>query len=66
MLEIFFNWMLNVTSLSMIVGTGSPEGVVEARQTRFYLQTDGAATQILWVKKLNDIAGNRTQGWELV
>jgi hypothetical protein len=66
MAEVFFNWMLNVTNLSTIVGTGSPEGVIEARQTRFYLQTDGAARSILWVKKLNDISGNRTMGWELV
>jgi len=66
MMEIFFNWMLNVTNLSTLVGTGSPEGVQEARQARFYLQTDGAATQIMWVKKLNDIGGNRTLGWELI
>jgi hypothetical protein len=66
MAEVFFNWMLNVTNLSTIVGEGSPENVIEARQSRFYLQTDGAARSILWVKKLNDISGNRTRGWELV
>lgn len=66
MTELFFNWMLNVTNLSTIVGTGSPEGVIEARQTRQYLQTDGAANQILWIKKLNDISGDRTRGWERV
>jgi hypothetical protein len=66
MAEVFFNWMLNITNLSIIPGVGSPEGVIEARQTRLYLQTDGAARSILWVKKLNDISGNRTMGWELV
>jgi hypothetical protein len=66
MLDLFYNWMLNVSNLSIIVGTGSPEGVVEARQPRQYLQTDGAANQIMWIKKLNDIGGDRTMGWELM
>lgn len=66
MLEMFYQWMLSVSNLSTIVGTGSPEGVITARATRFYLQTDGTANQILWVKKLDDIAGDRSAGWELV
>ena len=66
MLDLFYNWMLSVSNLSTIVGTGSPEGAIQARQTRLYLQTDGAANQILWVKKLDDIGGDRSMGWELV
>ena len=66
LVDTSYQWMLNVSNLSMIVGTGSPEGVVTARQTRLYLQTDGAARNILWVKKLDDIGGDRSTGWELI
>jgi hypothetical protein len=40
--------------------------VIEAQQTKFYLQLDGAARNILWIKKLSDIGGDRSTGWELV
>jgi len=63
MAEIFFNWMLNVTNLSVLTGIGSPEGVQEARATRLYMNLVGGAGSILWIKKFNDIGGDRTQGW---
>ena len=66
MLDLFYQWFLGVTNLQTIVGTGSPEGVVEAAVPRFYLQTDGAAHSILWVKVLSDIGGDRSMGWQLV
>ncbi len=64
--ELSYQWMLGVTNLQTIVGLGSPEGVIEAGVTKFFLQTDGAPQQKLWVKVLTDIAGDRSMGWELV
>jgi len=64
--SIFFNWQLNVSNLDPITGTGSPEGVVEARVPRFYVRTDGGVGTTLYVKRLEDIGGDRTQGWTLV
>jgi hypothetical protein len=66
MLEVFFQWMLNVTNLSIIEGTGSPEGVIEARTTRLYMNVAGGVGTTLYIKRLNDIGGDRTQGWTLV
>jgi hypothetical protein len=62
----FFNWHLNVSSLSTLTGVGSPEGVVAARPTRLYMDTAGTAGAILYIKRDADIAGDRTQGWILV
>jgi len=66
MQDLFFNWVLNVTNLSILTGTGSPEGVVQARPTRLYMNTAGAAGSILYIKRDADIGGDRSQGWILV
>lgn len=52
-----------VSRLSIIVGSGSPEGLVEAERTRLYMDETGASGSILYIKKLNDISGDRSQGW---
>jgi len=49
-----------------IVGSGSPEGVVEARQYSLYLDTAGGAGTIQYRKMQPDISGDRTKGWVLV
>jgi len=56
----------DVNAMSIIAGSGSPEGVVEARITRLYMDTAGVAGAILYIKKTNDVAGNRKNGWILV
>lgn len=61
-----FNWMLNVSNLSMLSGTGSPEGVVEALPERLYMNVAGGVGTTLYIKRLADIGGDRTQGWTLV
>ncbi len=66
MLDLFYQWHLSVTNLQTVVGLGSPEGVITAQVAKFYLQTDGAAQQKLWVKVLTDIGGDRSMGWEKV
>jgi len=51
-------------SLSIpIVGSGSPEGVVEARQYSLYIDSTGTTGSIEYRKMLPDIGGNTKQGW---
>lgn len=46
-----------------LTGTGSPEGVVSARQFRFYIDATGVSGSILYVKRDPDVGGDRSQGW---
>ena len=59
-------WARQVTNLSIITGSGSPEGAIEAQITTLYMDTAGTAGNILYIKKSADIASDRTQGWILV
>lgn len=53
-----------VRKLPTLLGSGSPEGAVSAGAGRFYVaQGDYPA---LYVKKLDAIAGDNTQGWIMV
>ena len=54
-------------SLSIpIVGSGSPEGVVEARQYSLYIDSTGTTGSIEYRKMLPDIGGDTKQGWVAV
>ena len=54
-------------SLSIpIVGSGSPEGVVEARQYSLYIDSAGSSGSIEYRKMLPDIGGDTKQGWVAV
>lgn len=54
-------------SLSIpIVGDGSPEGVVEARQYSLYIDSTGTAGNIQYRKMQPDVAGDKSKGWLLV
>lgn len=55
-----------VANLTVITGTGSPEGVIEDKAGRFYINIAGGVGTTLYVKRLDDIAGNRKNGWTLV
>lgn len=59
-------WVDQVTRLEVLQGSGSPEGVVSAQETRMYMNTAGTAGSILYIKKVADIGGDQTQGWILV
>tara|TARA_R110002049_G_scaffold160968_1_gene325949 strand:+ start:616 stop:870 length:255 start_codon:yes stop_codon:yes gene_type:complete len=51
-------------SLSIpIVGAGSPEGVIEARQYSLYINSTGISGSIEYRKMLPSIGGDVTQGW---
>lgn len=64
--EVFWSWAFNMTNTQLLSGSGSPEGVVEAQALRLYMDTAGTAGSILYVKKTNDVGGDRTLGWILV
>ena len=54
-------------SLSIpIVGSGSPEGVVQARQYSLYIDSTGSSGSIEYRKMQPDIGGDVTQGWVAV
>jgi hypothetical protein len=50
----------------LIIGTGSPSGVVEAQQGKFYMDDTGTAGNILYIKRNADVGGNKKLGWILV
>lgn len=65
MAQTFRTWTQQVTKAVPLVGTGSPESVVEASQGQLYIDDAGAAGSVLYVKRDADIGGDRTQGWIL-
>jgi hypothetical protein len=66
MTQAFRRFMLQVDNNLPILGTGSPEGVVEAPQFSLYIDSLGTTGTIEYRKMQTDIAGNRKQGWVLV
>jgi hypothetical protein len=59
----FNYWIKQVTDRGLLIGTGSPEGVVEAQQGVEYMDEAGAAGFVLYIKQESDDAGDRTKGW---
>jgi hypothetical protein len=66
MTEEFQRWVTQMTNLDLIVGTGTPEGVIEAVIGRRYLDLTGGVGAVEYSKQSADIAGDRTQGWVAV
>jgi hypothetical protein len=63
----FNTWLKIITDQSMIIGTGSPEGVVSAIQTSFYMDESGVTEAVLYIKRdADDGLGDTTKGWILV
>lgn len=58
-------WAQQVTLSIPIRGEGSPEGVISAEQWQTYIDTTAASGSIKYIKKLEDIAGDKLQGWVL-
>ena len=67
--DVFREWIRLITKevneSSLITGTGSPEGAVEARKSREYFDDTGAASNNRYTKQVDDVAGNKTLGWIL-
>lgn len=66
MQDQFHTWVEQVTQLDLIIGTGSPEGVIEATVGRLFMDSTGAPGAVLYAKRDADVAGDRTKGWYLV
>jgi hypothetical protein len=66
MAQAFRTWTLDASLSIPIVGSGSPEGVVEARQYQLYINSAGLAGAIEYRKMLPEIGGDRSKGWLLV
>lgn len=62
-LNVLHQFSIDVAKLPTIVGTGSPEGLIEAEVAREYLDTTGGPGAVKYVKQLSDIGGDRKLGW---
>lgn len=67
--DVFREWTRLITSevnlSSLQSGSGSPEGVLEAKDGTLYKDNNGTAGNILYVKNIDDVAGDKTMGWIL-
>lgn len=63
MKDQFRQFVAQIYSRSLYVGTGSPENVVEARQGEEYLDETGAAGAVKYIKQVSDISGDKKKGW---
>jgi len=56
-----------LTNQALIIGTGSPEGVVIAEIGASYMDDTGTAGGIMYIKRdADDGAGDKSIGWVLV
>lgn len=62
----FQTWITALTNRALIIGNGSPTGVIEAPQGALYMDEDAAAGDILYIKRLDNVGGDRSQGWRAV
>ncbi len=59
-------FITQVTESGLIIGNGSPEGVVEANQGREYMDKAGTASVIKYIKRdPDDGLGDKSIGWIL-
>lgn len=66
MSQVFRTWTQAITKTQVLIGTGSPEGVVAADQGRLYMDDSGTSGSILYVKRDDNVGGDRSQGWILI
>ena len=61
----FRQWINSINNQSLIIGTGSPDGVVEASAGSRYMDDAGVTGSILYIKQKDSILGDKTKGWVL-
>ena len=66
MLQAFRAWVQSMTRESTIVGSGSPEGAIEASQYREYVDSAGSTGSIKYIKMSSEIGGDTSKGWVLI
>ena len=59
----FRTWLNEVSAYMPIVGSGSPEGVVEARQYALYIDETSPQLPVKYFKMLAEVGGDRSRGW---
>lgn len=59
-------WTIKMTNQSLIIGQGSPIGVVEAVQGQSYMDETGATGNVLYIKQSDNVLGDKTLGWKLI
>lgn len=64
--QAFAAFLLQVTYRSTIIGTGSPEGLLDGGLGQTYMDDTAASGSVLYIKQKTDIAGDRKKGWILV
>lgn len=60
------SWFQVITDRAIIIGSGSPDGVIEAYQGAEYMDLNGVASAIKYIKQFSDVGGNKTLGWVLI
>jgi hypothetical protein len=64
--QAFREWALRVSNDMVLVGTGTPEGVITAAQYTLYVDETDPAIPVSYRKMLPEIGGDRSQGWAVV
>ena len=63
----FRSWFNTIGNQSTIIGTGSPEGIIEAEITQEYMDLAGTAGSIKYIKRdVDNGAGDKRFGWILI
>lgn len=62
----FREYTITVSNNLPIVGTGTPEGNIEAPQFSLYIDSTGTTGSIEYRKMQTEIGGDRKKGWILV
>jgi hypothetical protein len=57
------SWLKIITDRALIIGTGSPEAIVEAHQGALYLDDEGLTGALLYIKREEEMTGDKTKGW---
>ena len=66
MSQLFRSWMIQVSNNIPIVGTGTPEGVIEAPQYSLYIDEAVPLTPVQYRKMLPSVTNDRSKGWAVV
>lgn len=64
-MQQFSTWILQVQERGLLIDIGSPEGVIEAEQGVFYMDSTGTAGNILYIKRDANQGGDKSLGWIL-
>ena len=52
-----------IANRALVIGSGSPDGIVSASKGAEYMDENGAPGAIKWIKKFNEVGGDASLGW---